>query len=82
MALGPKLAFINPGDALLASVVMQNFQSIANFVRSIPINNLLQPYATAQFTSNYDDTVASAAAPGTSVIFGYEQVSQVMALVS
>lgn len=75
MALGPKLAFINPGDALLASVVMQNFQSIANFVRSIPINNLLQPYATAQFTSNYDDTVASAAAPGTSVIFGYEQVS-------
>lgn len=81
MALGPKLNFINPGDALLASTVMQNFQALANFVRTIPINNLLQPYATAQFSSNYDDTIASAVAPGTSALFGYEQVTLGQAVV-
>lgn len=75
MALGPKLNFINPGDALLASVVMQNFQAIVNFIRQIPINNLLQPYATANFLANHDDTIASATSLGAFRYFGYQQVT-------
>lgn len=42
MALGPKLSFIKAGDALVADTVMQNFQSIVDFLRAIPANNLLQ----------------------------------------
>lgn len=81
MALGPKLNFINPGDALLASVVMQNFQAIVNFIRQIPINNLLQPYATANFLANHDDTIASATSLGAFRYFGHQQVTLGQAVV-
>lgn len=42
MAYGPKLQFIKAGDALVADTVMQNFQTIVDFLRAIPSNNLLQ----------------------------------------
>lgn len=74
MALGPKLNFINPGDALRSSKVMQNFQAIADFCRAIPVNNLLQPYQTTSYDMGLSDTTASAVAPGTTVYFGYTRV--------
>lgn len=73
MALGPKLNFINPGDALLASRVMQNFQALANFLRAIPVNNLLQPYQTTSFDLGSSQVIA-ASGPGTSFYFGYMRV--------
>jgi hypothetical protein len=74
MALGPKLNFINPGDALRSSKVMQNFQAIADFCRAIPVNNLLQPYQTTSYDMEASDTIASAVAPGTTSYFGYTRV--------
>jgi hypothetical protein len=74
MALGPKLNFINPGDALRSSKVMQNFQAIADFCRAIPVNNLLQPYQTVSYDMEASDTIASAVAPGTTRYFGYMRV--------
>jgi hypothetical protein len=74
MALGPKLNFINPGDALRSSKVMQNFQAIADFCRAIPVNNLLQPYQTTSYDMEASDTIASAVAPGTTRYFGYMRV--------
>lgn len=74
MALGPKLNFLNPGDALRSSKVMQNFQAIADFCRAIPVNNLLQPYQTTSYDMELSDTTGSAVAPGTTVYFGYTRV--------
>tara|TARA_R110000868_G_scaffold5085_1_gene31440 strand:+ start:467 stop:1072 length:606 start_codon:yes stop_codon:yes gene_type:complete len=74
MALGPKLNFINPGDALRSSRIMQNFQAIADFCRAIPVNNLLQPYQTVSYDMEASDAVASAVAPGTTRYFGYMRV--------
>lgn len=74
MALGPKLDFINPGDALRASVVQKNFQALVNFVRAIPINNLLQPYQTTVLQA--DSSRALAATAGGAVrYFGYRRVN-------
>lgn len=74
MALGPKLDFINPGDALRASVVQKNFQALVNFVRAIPINNLLQPYQTTVLQADSNQPIVVA---GTTVaqFFGYRRVS-------
>lgn len=74
MALGPKLNFINPGDALRSSRIMQNFQAIADFCRAIPVNNLLQPYQTVSYDMEASDTIGSAVAPGTTRYFGYMRV--------
>lgn len=49
MAYGPKLQFIKAGDALVADTVMQNFQTIVDFLRAIPANNLLQSKYTWQY---------------------------------
>lgn len=52
MALGPKLSFIKAGDALVADTVMQNFQSIVDFLRAIPAANLLQYNYSWNATAN------------------------------
>jgi hypothetical protein len=51
MAAGPKLQAITAGSALIADTVMQNFQALADFLRSIPANSLLQYKWTQTFTA-------------------------------
>lgn len=54
MGYGPKLTNIVAGGALIADTVMQNFQSIANFLRAIPRQNLLQYSYTASYACTMD----------------------------
>lgn len=54
MGYGPKLTNITAGQALIADYVMQNFQAIANFVRAIPKQNLLQYKYTLGFSATMD----------------------------
>jgi hypothetical protein len=54
MGYGPKLTNITAGQALIADFVMQNFQAIANFVRAIPKQNLLQYRYTLGFSATMD----------------------------
>lgn len=70
MAYGPKLQFIKAGDALVADTVMQNFQTIVDFLRAIPANNLLQ----SKYTWQYQARVVGPLAAGTSYD-GYVKVN-------
>lgn len=54
MGYGPKLTNITAGGALIADTVMQNFQAIANFLRAIPRQNLLQYSYTASYPATFD----------------------------
>lgn len=54
MGYGPKLTNIVAGGALIADQVMQNFQAIANFLRAIPRQNLLQYSYTAAYPCTMD----------------------------
>lgn len=54
MGYGPKLTNITAGQALIADYVMQNFQAIANFLRSIPKQNLLQYKYTLSLSTTMD----------------------------
>lgn len=70
MAYGPKLQFIKAGDALVADTVMQNFQSIVDFLRAIPSNNLLQYKYTWSSQGNVGPL-----GPGAAIAYGgYQKV--------
>lgn len=70
MALGPKLSFIKAGDALVADTVMQNFQSIVDFLRAIPALNLLQ------YNYSWNATTVFGAVAVTTINYaGYQKVN-------
>jgi hypothetical protein len=70
MALGPKLTFIKAGDALVADTVMQNFQSIVDFLRAIPASNLLQYKYSWNATTNVGAVAVASTRYG-----GYQKVN-------
>lgn len=70
MALGPKLSFIKAGDALVADTVMQNFQSIVDFLRAIPAGNLLQ------YNYSWNATATSGPVAVTTIDYiGYQKIN-------
>jgi hypothetical protein len=70
MASGPKIQPIVAGQALVADTVMQNFQSIVDYLRSIPANSLLQYRWTQTFSG-----AMGAIGAGATAYMGYHRVN-------
>ena len=71
MGYGPKLTNIVAGQALIADYVMQNFQSLANFLRAIPKGNLL----TYKYTEPLQGVFDNAAGVGITTTCGFQRTN-------
>ena len=71
MGYGPKLTAITAGQALIADVVAQNFQAIANFLRAIPRQNLLQ----YSYTASYNTTFDAGSLAATTKYWGFQRIN-------